>query len=220
MPSQQSSFSVAAVPVARPVSRPKTRDLAVRGAPGFLAALAFGTVMGSHLADFGADDLRVRVLNANSDSSWSHVLIAAILVVATAFGVIGARRQLRQRKLWSISAAILALLSISELSSLHAKIDQMSWGKLVYAPILLALVSCLWRLSAGTRFRLLVRAGLGTLVLSFAIHVLGPHVVHVLGYGYDSWAYQIKVGLKQATELAGWLLVVLGAAGLIFTRPA
>ena len=219
MPSQ-SSFSVAAVPAACPVNRSKTRELVVRAAPAFLATSAFVTVMVTHLVDFGADDLRVRVLNANSDSSWSHVLIAAVLVVATAVGVIGARRAQRQRVLWTISAAILGLLSISELSSLHAKIDQMSWGKLVYAPILLALVVCLWRVSDGSRFRLLVRAGLGTLVLSFAIHVLGPHVVHVLGYGYSSWAYQIKVGLKQATELAGWLLLVLGVIGLIFTRSA
>jgi hypothetical protein len=176
--------------------------------------------MVSHLVNFGTDDLRVRLLDANSEFSWSHRMIAAILVVGTGVALIGVRRADRRGHLWGASAAILAFLSFSELTSLHGKIDAMSWGKLVYTPILIALCVCLWRLSEGSRFRLIVRAGLATLVASFAIHVAGPHLVHALGYGYNSWAYQIKVGLKQATELAGWLLVVWGMFDLVFSaRP-
>jgi hypothetical protein len=188
--------------------------------PFVLAGVAFSAVMVSHLVNFAADDLGVQLLDANSESSWSHRVIAAILVVGTGVAVIGARRADRQRNLWGASAAILAFLSFSELTSLHGKIDDMSWGKLVYAPILLVLCVCLWRLSEGSRFRLIIRGGLATLVASFAIHVAGPHLVHALGYGYNSWPYQIKVGLKQATELAGWLLLVWGLFDLVFSARA
>jgi hypothetical protein len=46
------------------------------------------------------------------------------------------------------------------------------------------------------------------LLASLAIHVLGPSAVRALGWGPDSWAYQIKVGLKEGTELAGWVLLL------------
>jgi hypothetical protein len=212
------SVSVAAVRVAPAVTPLERRKPTSRGVPFLVAAVAFAAVMITHLVNFGADDLRVRLLNANSDASWSHVLIAATLVGGTGVAALGVWRADREANLWRASAAILAFLSISEISSLHAKIDQLSWGKVVYAPILLALCVCLWRVSQRSRFRLAVRAALATLVVSFAIHVLGPHVVHALGYGYNSWAYQVKVGLKQATELVGWLLVLLGLGRVVLSR--
>jgi hypothetical protein len=49
------------------------------------------------------------------------------------------------------------------------------------------------------------------------VHVLGPHVVQALGWGTDSWAYQVEVGLKEGMELAGWLLLVFA---LWRARPA
>ncbi len=46
------------------------------------------------------------------------------------------------------------------------------------------------------------------LLASLAIHVLGPSAVRALGWGPDSWAYQVKVGLKEGSELAGWVLLL------------
>ena len=48
-----------------------------------------------------------------------------------------------------------------------------------------------------------------TLIISYAIHVFGVQAVEALGWGIESLAYQLKVGVKQGTELAGWLLLVL-----------
>lgn len=215
--STHESASAVAVQVAPRVARSKPARRTTTLGPFVLAGAFFSAVMVTHLVNFGTDDLRIRLLDANSDSSWSHMLIAGTLVVGSAVAVLKARQAgLYRRKLWGGSAVILAFLSISELTSLHAKIDNMSWGKLVYAPILIVLSVCLWRLSRGSRFRLVIGCGLVTLVISFAIHVLGPHLVHTLGYGYNSWAYQVKVGLKQATELAGWLLVAWGLSRLAF----
>jgi hypothetical protein len=202
-----------------PVGRLAYRGLAIRGGPFVLAGVAVAAVVVTHLVNFGADDLRIRLFDANSDSSWSHLMVAGTLVAATGVGLIGAWRSQRQRSLWSAVAGILGFLSIDEISSLHAQIDQMSWGKVLYAPILLALCVCVWRLSDGGERSVVVRAGLATLLVSFGIHVFGPHVVHALGWGTDSWAYQAKVALKQGTELAGWLLVLWGLWRLVLSRP-
>jgi hypothetical protein len=207
-----------AVSVAPPVARFSGRNLALPSSYGafVLALVGFTAVLITHLIDFGSNNLSIRLFNADSDASWSHVLIAAIIVVATAAAAVGAWRSQTQRGWWGAATAILGFIAIDEISSLHTRIDSMSWGKALYAPILLALCVCLWRLSAGRRASFVLRAGLLTLVISFAIHVFGPHVVSALGWGYDSWAYQVKVALKQGTELAGWLLVVWGLCRLVF----
>lgn len=186
--------------------------------PFILAGLAVTAVLSTHLVDFGADHLSVRLLNANSDRSWSHLLVTAVLVLATSVALVASRRR-AQRGLWLAAAAALAFLCISETSGLHAEIDKMSWGKLVYIPVLLILAGCLWRLAGAGPARGVIRAGLTLLILSYAIHVLGPHVLQALGLRASNWAYQTKVGLKQGTELAGWLLVLLGVWTLT-RRPA
>ncbi len=183
-----------------------------------LAGLAVTAVLSTHLLDFGADHLGVSLLNANSDRSWSHLLVTAVLVLATTGALVGSRGRGRSG-LWFAAAAALAFLSVSEISALHAEIDQMSWGKLIYAPVLLILAACLWRLADAGPARGVMRAGLALLVLSYAIHVLGPHVLGALGLRASNWAYQTKVGLKQGTELAGWLLVLVGVWSLT-ARPA
>ncbi|MEA2212399.1 MAG: hypothetical protein QOF83_2347 [Solirubrobacteraceae bacterium] len=181
------------------------------------AALALVTVLATHLFNFGSGS-RIGLLDASSSASWSHVLIAAILVLATLTAATGLRLARTQRAPWVAAAGILAFLAVAEISPLHASIDRMAWGKLLYVPLLFVLGVCLWRLWAGAGARSLVRTGLGTLILSYAIHVLGPHVVQALGWGTGSWAYQVKVGLKQGTELAGWLLILLGLGSQLAAR--
>lgn len=206
---------------ARPRLTATTYDGFASGAgPIFVAGVAFVAVVSTHLINFGADDLRIRLLNADSDSSWSHLCVAAILVASTAMAILGVKRGRGSSGLWICVAGILAFLSFSELSSLHTQIDSYSWGKLVYTPILVGLCVSLWRLSAGRPGSATLRLGLAVLVLSFAIHILGPHIVHALGWGSDSWAYQIKVALKGGTELAGWLLVASGLWRLVLSDRA
>jgi hypothetical protein len=178
--------------------------------PFAVAAAAFAAVVITHLLDFGLDDLHNQLFDADLGSSWSHILVAAVLIAATGLALLGAIRDDARRGLWSIATAILAFLAVDEVTPLHTQVDDMSWGKALYAPILAALGVCLWRLSARSEQRLVVRAGIVTLVISFAIHVFGPHVLSAIGLGASTWAYQIKVALKEGTELAGWLLVLAG----------
>jgi len=175
-----------------------------------LAAGAVGAVGLTHLVDFGAYNLRYRTLNANSSASWSHAVSAGALAVGAAVCLAGAWRLPRQRAPWIASAVILTLLFADELSGLHAHIDALSHGKLLYVPILLALVYCVWRLTMGMARLASVQAGAALLLASYLIHVLEPHnIAHAFGWSRDGWAFQVVVALKEGMELGGLLLILL-----------
>ncbi len=206
-------------PVRTPPQRVRRRFAPTSRTALTVAAAVFLAVLVTHLLDFGIDSLRVPLFNADSDGSWSHVLSATTLAALTLTALGGLVRGSQQRSLWAATAAILGFLAVAEISTLHVRIDAMSWGKLVYAPALLVLCLCLWRLSSVPSRSVIVRAGLATLLVSFAIHVFGPHILSALGFGTSSWAYQVKVGLKQASELSGWLLLLFGLMRLVVIAP-
>lgn len=167
-------------------------------------------VLGTNLIDFGADGLRIRVLNANLDSSWSHRATDVTLAAGAVIALLKAWTAGEDRTLWSAIALELLLLFIVEVSRLHVQVDRLSYGKLIYLPVLTGLALCAWRLAAGSDQASLVRAGLAALVMAYAVHIFGLHVVEAVGWGSGGWAYQVKVGIKEGAELAGWLLLVLG----------
>jgi hypothetical protein len=165
-------------------------------------------VIVTNLVDFEADDLRIGILNANLDSSWSHLATAVTLGTGALIALLKALQAGDDRKLWSAIALALLLLFIVEVSPLHVQVDALSHGKLIYLPLLAGLVVCVWRLAAGSDEAVLVRAGLGALIVSYAVHLFGLHVVEALGWGSGSWVYQLKVGIKEGAELGGWLALV------------
>jgi hypothetical protein len=171
-----------------------------------VAVAALAAVVATNLFDLGADHLGIQLLSANSELSWSHRADTVLLAVAASAGVAGAYRANRRQGEWWTVAAILGLLFLDEVSSEHARIDQLSFGKALYAPILLVLVICVWRLVADTDQRVVVAAGLASLFVSFGMHVVGMRVLHPLGH--FSWPFQVGVAIKEGTELAGLLLVV------------
>jgi hypothetical protein len=204
---------------ASPTSEFASQGLAVPGGWAFLvAALGLASVVVTHLVNFGTDHLRVQALDAGLDSSWSHRVDAAALAAGTVVALVGTSRSQAHRMPWGLTAAILGFLAIDEISTLHTRVDAVSWGKALYAPLLVVLAVCVWRLSDRTDQALIVRGGLLMLVVSFGIHVFGLHVVHLLGWSSSSWAYQVKVALKQGTELAGWVLLLIGLWGLASKR--
>jgi hypothetical protein len=175
-----------------------------------LAAGAIAAVVLTHLVDFGANDLGDKVLNANSASSWSHKVVTGSLAMGAIACLVGTWRLRRARATWLVTAVILVLLFANEISELHAQIGALRFGKLLYAPILLLLVFCVWRLTTGASSAFRVRAGGVLLLASYLIHVLGPHhIAHSLGWRAEGWAFQTVVALKEGLELAGVLLVVL-----------
>jgi multisubunit Na+/H+ antiporter MnhG subunit len=180
-----------------------------RPAPSFLIAAAAGVlVIVTSVLDFAADG-DLRIFDAESQWSWSHVLATA----AFAGGAVVALRQSRReedptrRHLWLAASVLFCLLLVDNVTRLHTHTKL--WP-LLYAPILIGLSTAIWRLSRETREAGVVAAGLVALFVSVTFHIVGPWVVHALGRGKGSWAYEIKASLKESTELAGWMLVVPG----------
>jgi hypothetical protein len=182
-----------------------------------LAAAAFAVVLVSNLLSLGLDDLRTNLINANWEFSWSHIVDTILLGIGVCASLVGARATRADRRLWIATAAILAVFFLDEASALHGQIGNLE--KLLYAPILAALVVCVYRLTARTRESTLVVSALTTLLVAFAMHVAGLHLLRPIGY--TTYVYQAGVGFKEGTELAGLILLVTAlwrrASGVTFS---
>jgi hypothetical protein len=99
------------------------------------------------------------------------------------------------------------VLFVIEVSPVHVQVDRLSYGKLVYLPLLVCLVVCILRLLHSSKHVPVLWMALACLMASYAVHVLGRSLVRELGWGTDSWAYQMKVGLKEGLGLSGWVLL-------------
>jgi hypothetical protein len=186
--------------------------------PLAVAAILFVAVLASDLLDFGAYHLRYPLLNAGSPSSWSHHLTPIVLAAGAVACLLGAVREPGRRASWLATAAVLVFLFVNEITSLHAQVDSLSYGKLVYVPALLVVVICMWRLTAGGAYAPNLRIAFGVLLLGYAVHVLGPHV-HSRGLDPGGWAHQVKVATKEGTELAGLALALQAVASLALRAP-
>jgi uncharacterized protein YqgC (DUF456 family) len=190
------------VPRLRPAVAP-TRW--ARRAPLLIAGGLLALEMATHLLDYGLDHPRVGLLDSGSEWSWSHIVATVAFAAAALAGVAGARRAGARRREWAAVAGLFGFLLLDNVTRLHTHVP--AWP-VFYTPILLGIFVVVWRLARDTPESVIVVVGLAALLVSLGIHVLGPHVVHALGWGSDTWAYQVKVGLKEGTELAGWVLVV------------
>jgi hypothetical protein len=170
-----------------------------------LPAGALALVLATDLADFAGSGPRHAALDAAAEWSWSHVAAAVAMAAATAAGVAGTVRLGPHPRRWTLCAGAFGLLLADGVSRLHTHLPG---GALAAAPLVLLAAVSAWGLAAGTVHAGAVAAGLATLAASFAVHVAGPHVVHALGWSEGSWAFELKVGLKEGLELAGWALVV------------
>jgi hypothetical protein len=173
-----------------------------------LAAAVGVVVVVTHVVDFEAG-LPSRLLNANLSESWSHRATAATLAGGGIFALLRAASRRPDRLPWALTGTALLVLFVVEASPVHVAVDRLSYGKLIYLPLLVALALGLRRLAGRLPPAPLARAAVLTLIVSYIIHVLGLAAVEALGWGTQSLAYQLKVGIKQGTELAGWLLLVL-----------
>lgn len=180
------------------------------------AALALETA--THLLDFGVYDFRIRLLDSSYEWSWSHLAATAAFA---ACAVIGARAAIaatgHRRRAWSTIWAAFSLLLVDNVTRLH---DRIGFWPAIYAPLLLAVCVALATVARGTERERVVQAGIGLLFGSLVVHVLGPSVVSLMGWGPGTWAYQVKVAIKEGTELAGWLLLVPALANLAWRRAA
>jgi hypothetical protein len=189
-------------------------------APISVAAIAAATVVATNLVDFELDTPRIALLDANDQTSWSHIATAAALAIGAVIAILTAMRVGQRRMLWTAVAGVQGLLFVVEVSAVHVIVDRHSYGKLIYLPLLAALVLCLWRLTLGSEQSPLVWAAILVLMLAYVVHLFGARAVEAFGWGDGSWVYQVKVGIKEGAELAGWLLLVFALIRLTRVRSA
>jgi len=179
--------------------------------------IAVLAVIATNLIDFQTDGLRSVILNANSSASWSHRLDAVLLGSAAVVGLIGARRRPDRRLAWLALAGILAFFFLDEVSSLHRSIDGLNAGKLLYLPILVLAVGCIWRLTSDVDTVPGLGASLALLCGAYLLHLFALYNERAV---YLTGEYQARVGLKEGTELAGLLLALSALWALAQARPS
>jgi hypothetical protein len=108
----------------------------------------------------------------------------------------------RRRRLALLGAVLAALLAL--------RLAQPPHVLLLALPASAAALSLLWTTALPGSGRRVLQEGCIVLVLAFGIHGIGEKVVADLGYGPETWAYQIKAVVKHSGELAGWALVAGG----------
>jgi hypothetical protein len=179
--------------------------------PFALAGGALTLVVTTHLVDLGVYDLTIRPLDASYEWSWSHVAATGALAAGAMIGAAGWRLAARRRRAWLAGSAIFGLLCVDNVTRFHTHIT--GWP-LIYAPLLGTLFLAVAAVAWDTERAPAVAAGLGLLATSLAIHVFGHELVRALDWGPRSWPYEVKVALKEGTELAGWTLLVPALATL------
>jgi hypothetical protein len=186
--------------------------------PGALAAgaAALAAEVTTHLVDFGVFALKIDVINSNYEWSYSHVLATLAFAVGAIACASGAVVQPQRRTPMAVASALFTLLCFDGAARVHEHVP--AWPA-VYAPILIALALSIGAIGKGTDRATVVYAGLALLFSSLVMHVAGHDFVREFGWQPESWAYQIKVALKEGAELAGWVVLVPAVVGLARGLP-
>jgi hypothetical protein len=159
----------------------------------------------TQIVDFAVYDLRIAALN--SDVHMSIFGILSLAAQAAAVAAVAARCLLAPRNMrtgWLLLGALILVL-------LGVRVALPDDPIALLVPVGIAFV-LFWRLTMDDypRARIVVRVALLSLAISFVIHIVGPKIIDALGYGYGTWAYQIKALSKHVTELTGWILIATG----------
>jgi hypothetical protein len=180
----------------------------VRRLPVAAAAVAGGVLAvetAIHLVDFRVFDLRYSLLDSGAEWSYSHILATAAFAAGAITGLATAARVRRRRGLWAAAGGLFAVLLADNVTRLHTHIGP--WP-VIYVPILAGLGIVLVALARDTSLEDTMLLGLGLLGFSLALHVVGHAAIRAAGWGPTTWGYQIKVAVKEGTELAGWCVLV------------
>jgi hypothetical protein len=178
-----------------------------------VAAAVVLALTAGQLIDFWAYNLRVAALNSATDSSvftWFGGL--AMLVAAVSFSVLAVRVPELRRTCVAL-AALFAFLLVDNRTQLHHRLPH---GTALLLPVLAVVLVLLLRVGrvAPRRIERLLQAAVICLAVSLVVHVLGPPALAAVGWHSGDWQYQIKIAVKEGTELAGWILACFGALGL------
>jgi hypothetical protein len=169
-----------------------------------LAAIVAQAV--TQVVDFTVYDLRIGALNSDVHGSIFGIMsLVAELVMAVAAGFRGLRSEQRAR--WFVLAAIAAALVAVRVA--------LPGSAAAFAAPCAVVFALVWSLTSAdpAPARSMIRVSLYLLAFSFVVHIVGLKIVHELGYGGNTWPYEIKCLLKHSAELSGWFLLAAGILG-------
>ena len=76
------------------------------------AGVVLAVQLATHLVDFGADDLRIKILDSAYKWSWSHLVATAAFATAAVLGLVGAHRSAGHRRAWRATGGLFAFLFV------------------------------------------------------------------------------------------------------------
>jgi hypothetical protein len=192
-------------------------DGAERLVPAVLAgtAVVVAADVGAYLVDFGAFHMRISALNGDSRNGVFQWILLATVASAAMLAAKLARNERKHRGRLLVLAAALAVLTLAE--TLHVR--DSGAGPVLYVIALPTVAVLLLNVAQDDPARRLMLLGLACLAASLALHELGPPLLRALGWHEASWAYQVKIALKESAELAGWLLVACALGSRLWLRP-
>jgi hypothetical protein len=162
------------------------------------AAASAAAVVIMQFVDYGVFHLRVRALDGLTHASIPGVASLSALAMAACGSFAVAATGRRSSMTWvALGGVLLCVLALRLAHPIHVLVFGL--------PVMAAALALL--LMQHVR---LLRDGCVVLAGSLIIHAFGSEIVSALGYGVDSWAYQVKAVVKHGGELAGWLLVAGG----------
>jgi hypothetical protein len=169
-----------------------------------IVGLSVTAVVTAHLVDFGVYDLRINAMNANLGTSPVAWVSPAAILVALVASIVLVRRT--RRGLIRVLPFALAIVLV--LATHHVGESIPHWQVLLLAPLGVTLV-VLWSAASDLHPSAdrTLRSGCLLLVVAFGLHVFGASILGHLGFGVDSWPYQVKVALKEGSEISGWMLI-------------
>jgi hypothetical protein len=139
----------------------------------------------------------------------STELLGDVALIAAALAAWRLAVRHRGRRAPAALAVLLTFLALDHATGLH---DRVPHWRLVYLPLLAATFLALVVVADGgsSAGRRLVLTGLVLLGGSLVLHEIGGWLIARAGAAPDGWVFQLKVGVKHGTEVAGWVLVALG----------
>lgn len=209
------SFSGVAVDVFRPATEHVNGSHA-GDSTGWIAAWGIGIALtlataagAAHLVDWAAYDSHYRLLNLTTHRSvFGAVSLLSLAAVTAALTWLCWARRTWEPTVLALVALSLALLGLRTAHPAHVFV--------VAVPLAAATFVLLWwRIEPrASMARRLLRLGCVTLAISYGLHAFGASAATRLGYGPDTWLYQVEVVVEHCAELAGWILIATGVAEL------
>ena len=152
--------------------------------------------------DFGAFNLRIRVLD--SDNHGSVFGLASLLAQAAVGGasILRARRGAERRWAWlALGVLVVGLVLVRGLTAFNATA--------LAAPLLVVFILLCWLTWCDVGVRGVVWTGLVLMMTSLVLHKVGLDADASTASDY-TWAYQLEGIVKHGAELGGWMLILTG----------